>query len=293
MTIFRNLPYQSPLYPQATTYVATALQLSKVAAKDLRCVLDIKYSDGPSHCLDIFLPDEIHNTAPVYICIHGGNWSHGFKEFMSFGATHVTQAGAIFVSIDYRLSGEAKFPAALTDCLNAISWVKQHIALFGGDSSRIFLGGHSAGANLAALSVLRRDLHPHYGLDAKDFKGCCAFAGIYDLRLTEAVEIGNTRTAVNAYLEQAESAIDASPTCHTSGNQVPFLITWGESDYPLVKAQSQSFADALIRDGTKTETIELPGMDHFSIHVDQVRRDNVLNKKLAQWFATTGERTIE
>ena len=288
MATFRQLPEQSPLSPLATTYAAAVLKFSEIAARDLRCVLDVKYADGPSHCLDIFFPDEIHDALPVYICIHGGNWSHGYKEFMSFGAIPATRAGAIFVSIDYRLSGEAKFPAALTDCLTAIAWVRQNISLFGGDPSRLFLGGHSVGANLAALAVLRRDLHSQYGLDAEHFKGCCAFAGIYDLRAANVGQLGNTRAAIAAYLEKEDDAVQASPICHVSGNQVPFLVSWGESDYPVVKTQSPSFADALAKTGTQIEAMELPGMDHFSMHMDQVRGGNAINQKLAQWFGVRG-----
>ncbi len=284
MATFRTLPEQPPLTPPANTYASVALRLSEIAARDLRCVLDIKYAENPAHRLDIYIPNETHGPAPVYICIHGGNWSHGYKEFMSFGAVPVTHAGAIFVAIDYRLSGEAKFPAALNDCLTAIAWTRQNISIFGGDPSRLLLGGHSAGANLAALAVLRRDLHAQYGLETAHFKGCCTYSGIYDLRADHVGNQGNTRAAIDAYLEKEEHAIDASPICCISGNEVPFFVTWGGNDYSVVKTQSPLFVEALSSAGVQVEAMELPGMDHFSIHLDHIRYDNDTNQKLAQWF---------
>ncbi|NYE24642.1 hypothetical protein [Pigmentiphaga litoralis] len=86
MSIFRTLPTQSALLPVSTTYAAVALALSEGTAAALKHLLNVPYGPLDDHRLDLYFPEESHKPCPVYIGIHGGNWSHGFKEWFAFGA---------------------------------------------------------------------------------------------------------------------------------------------------------------------------------------------------------------
>jgi arylformamidase len=284
MPYFKRLPAQAPLSPVSTTYAATALALSQAVALEVQCLLDVKYGSSPENKLDIYLPGETDSACPVYIGIHGGNWSHGFKEWFGLGAGCLTRGKAIFVSIDYRLSGSAKFPAALDDCMLAISWVKQHISTLGGDPERIFIGGHSAGATLAALSVLRRDRHDQFGLRENDIKGCFPFSGVYDFRKNQGYPATPTDASIDAFLPSASDADAASPICHVEGNTTPFFVSSSEYDFPLMRAQAMPFFTALNAEQGRVENHTFAGFDHFHIHLDQVRDQNLFNVTLLNWM---------
>ncbi len=124
MPPFDHLPAQSPINLRADAYAETALRLSQFAAMTTRCVLDVPYGDLPAQRLDIFMPkDASLKGLPVFINIHGGGWTHGYKEWMAFGAPVVTAFPAIYVSTEYRLAPDAKHPAQVEDSAAALAWV--------------------------------------------------------------------------------------------------------------------------------------------------------------------------
>jgi acetyl esterase/lipase len=115
---------------------------------------DLAYDDeSPLQGLDIYLPDNGSRPYPVLVAIHGGGFSFGDKEDGQIipvlaGLTR----GYAVVGIDYRLSPESTFPAAISDVKAAIRWLRAHAGEYGLDGSRIALWGDSAGGNLAALA---------------------------------------------------------------------------------------------------------------------------------------------
>ncbi len=122
----------------------------------LESISDIKIPTPEGEItLRIYTPKEA-KPFPVFISIHGGGWAFGsLNTHDPFCRSIAKQADMIVVSIDYRLSAEHKYPAALNDCEAAAIWVKNHIHEWGGDPERLSIGGISAGANLAAGVVLR------------------------------------------------------------------------------------------------------------------------------------------
>lgn len=93
---------------------------------------------------------------PVVVLIHGGGFIAGsLDSFNEPCASVARRVGALVVSPDYRLAPEHRFPAASDDTVAVLQWVADHIADYGGDPSRVAVGGESAGANLAAVAALR------------------------------------------------------------------------------------------------------------------------------------------
>lgn len=117
---------------------------------------DIEYSKpgGLSLLLDLYLPERPSGLMPAIIWLHGGAWMTGDRTFSPNLTRHFAQRGYAMVNIEYRVSGQAKFPAALEDVRAAVRWVRENAPEYGIDPDAIGLWGSSAGAHLATLTAL-------------------------------------------------------------------------------------------------------------------------------------------
>ncbi|MDQ2635387.1 MAG: alpha/beta hydrolase [Actinomycetota bacterium] len=118
--------------------------------------------DGPTGPIPIrvYWPPEADGTdVPVVVFLHGGGWSVGdLDTYDGTARMHAVGAGAVVVSVDYRLAPEHPYPAAVDDAWAVTRWVGRHAAELGADAGRIAVAGDSAGGNLAAVvSQLARD----------------------------------------------------------------------------------------------------------------------------------------
>jgi acetyl esterase len=138
--------------------------------------------DGPAGPLSlrVLVPEQVRG---VYLHFHGGGWMFGSndtwdEQFELFGQL----AGMVCISVNYRLAPEHVFPAAVDDCLATARWLIEHApAEFG--TSWLSIGGESAGAHLAASTLIRlRDM----GLAGK-FRAANMLFGFFDLSLTPSV----------------------------------------------------------------------------------------------------------
>ena len=101
--------------------------------------------------LDLFIPYKSKKPVPIVIFIHGGGWRSGDKSFQHPLASKVASKGFLCATIEYRLSPEAKYPAAVQDIKSAIKWIKKNAEAYNADSSKVTLLGCSSGGHLAAL----------------------------------------------------------------------------------------------------------------------------------------------
>src|SRR5580692_6078407 len=102
---------------------------------------------------DVYLPDA-EPPLPVIIWLHGGGWRFGDRRLAPDLTRHFASRGFAMVSIEYRLSGQAVFPAPLEDVKAAVRWVRSAAERYGFDADHIGLWGSSAGGHLAALAAL-------------------------------------------------------------------------------------------------------------------------------------------
>ena len=101
--------------------------------------------------LDLWRPKAATQPLPAIICIHGGGWFKGDRASMANLAQALAEKGYVTATISYRLSGEAKFPAAIQDCKAAVRFLRANAAKFGIQADAIGVAGLSAGGHLAAL----------------------------------------------------------------------------------------------------------------------------------------------
>jgi arylformamidase len=278
---FDNLPIQKKMGPEGEAYAAEILSRSREVMRKARVALDLAYGSDYWQKVDLYLPEDAKaRDLPVLIFLHGGGWEFGYKEWMGYMAPAFTDLPAIFVSVSYRLLPAVRFPAPLDDTVAALAWVHQNIARYGGDPNRLFVGGHSAGAHLAALATLRRDLLETAGVPIQAIRGCVPVAGSYRFA------IGELEARGKAMLEKPEDAPVISPITYVAGNRVPFYITWGERDLEHVLKNGMPMVDALKAAGSEVEHKVFAGFDHFEISIDNANPKSEWTKKVREWMRT-------
>jgi acetyl esterase len=151
-----------PLFPRAdlSDPVAARANLAALsAAVPAADVADVEIEDrsvpaDPDVAVRVYRPREAHGGAVVWL--HGGGFVMGSLDTEHPWAARLAGAsGAVVVSVGYRLAPEHPFPAALDDAYAAVAWTATHAEELGVDAERITVGGHSAGAGLAAAVALR------------------------------------------------------------------------------------------------------------------------------------------
>jgi acetyl esterase/lipase len=217
---------------------------------------DITYSEGRpadlhKHQLDLYLPKDAKQF-PVFVFVHGGFWSTGDRSWYRSLGNRFAQAGVGVVIPSYRLMPAHKHPAQIEDVAAAFAWTVNHIASYGGDAKRIYLGGHSAGGHLAALAALDSRYMAADGLTPASIRGVIAISGVYDVRAF--VGFGLTPSGRR----------DASPLEHITASAPPFLLTYCQWDYAGLPLQARKFADALRAAGDPVRLVRVPGKNHVS-----------------------------
>jgi acetyl esterase/lipase len=146
---------------------------------------DIPYVDDghPRQVLDIYTPERASDThLPVLFWIHGGGWQVGDKSDVALKPKVFTERGFVFVSTNYRLLPDVEMDALIRDVAKSLAWVHRNIADYGGDPQQIFVGGHSAGAQLAALICIDDRYLKEQGVPFGVLKGCVPVDGdTYDI----------------------------------------------------------------------------------------------------------------
>src|SRR6202158_3881181 len=154
---------------------------------------DIPYAN-PGHerqVLDVYAPKDAKNL-PVVFWIHGGGWQTGDKKDVQIKPQVFMDKGFVFVSTNYRLLPDVDMATIVRDIAKSIRWVNDHIAEHGGDPKRLFIMGHSAGAQLAALICTDDRYLKAEGLSLAITKGCVPVDGdTYDV--PAIIETAETR----------------------------------------------------------------------------------------------------
>lgn len=287
-----DLPPLAPTVdPGGRAYQERVIAAARTVLATTHCETDIPYrTDDYWQKLDIFLPVKAGDVPlPVFCFVHGGGWYTGHKEWVTFMAPAVLAAPAIFVTPSYRHAPAAQFPAPLEDCADAVAWVYRNIARYGGDANRIHLGGHSAGAHLAALTTLRRDILAKRGLPSDVIKACYPVSGRYDLgdaseRGAGAAPARNGQTLVEAFLGPARDVAGASPTAQVKGNRTPFFVAVGSNDLAGFRAQARDLVAALRREAGAVRYEEFEGYNHFMMNEQCSLVDHPWMRGVHEWL---------
>lgn len=205
--------------------------------------------------LDIYVPENAMDR-PVVFWIHGGGWQTGDKTSVQLKPQWFIEHDYVFVSTNYRLLPDVDMGTIIRDIALSMRWVHDHIKMYGGNPKHVYVMGHSAGAQLAAIICTDDRYLQEQGLNLKIIKGCVPVDGdTYDV--PAIIETAETRRRVHG-LPQAKfghrEKFGLTPENHRNYSAVthiakakgipPFLILH-VADHPDTSAQAQCLANAL------------------------------------------------
>lgn len=221
----------------------------------IRETYDVRYAPGDRHTLDIYVPAG-KAPAPVVVFVYGGGWTDGAKADYRFVAATLAARGFLTVVPDYRLYPRVRFPAFLQDNAAAVAWTHANIARYGGDASRMFLMGHSAGAYNVAMLTLDRQWLRAEGLDSdKVIAGTIGLAGPYDFLPLHDPEL-------ESIFAPAGDLRLSQPVTFARGGAPPMFLAAGDDDTTVFPANTKHLAEAIRRDGGRVETRFYPRIGH-------------------------------
>jgi len=207
--------------------------------------------------VDIYAPEGAKHL-PVVFWIHGGGWESGDRTAIQLKPQAFVDKGFVFVSTGYRLLAEVEMATIFRDVAKSLGWVHGNIARYGGDPTRIFVMGHSAGAQLAALICIDERYLKAEGVPFTRIKGCVPVDGdTFDV--PAIIETAETRRRVHG-LPQAKVGHrvkfgndpakhrDYSAVTHvTKGRNIPPFLILHVAEHPDTTAQAQRL-DAVLKD---------------------------------------------
>ncbi|WP_179008291.1 alpha/beta hydrolase [Winogradskyella forsetii] len=225
--------------------------------------------------LDIYYPKEVKNYSTI-VWFHGGGLTGGNK----FIPESLKDKGVAIVAVNYRLNPNVKAPTYIEDAAAAVSWVFKNIQNYGGDRSRIFVSGHSAGGYLASMIGLDKSWLNTRDIDANDIAGLIPFSGHTITHLTVRKEQG---------IPEYQPVVDKySPLYHIRADAPPLLLITGDRELEMLgRYEENAYLARMMKVIGHKETLllELDGYDHggmaypaFPLLLKEVRRIETIEK---------------
>lgn len=264
------------------TALCLSLMLSGSGVAEPKTELDIAYVSSASEKqkLDLFLPAKSGFATIVFV--HGGAWMMGDRKqlpYQNFGKM-LQSEGVAYAVISYRLSPTVQHPSHTEDGAAAFAWVKKNIASRGGDPSKVFLLGHSAGGHIVALLATDPKYLLKHDLKTSDIRGCMPMGAVLDLRAMGAMTRNDS-----IFKSDAKSLKDASPITHLKKEIPQTLVLVAQSDILALKVQAQRFLDKAKEIGAPVSYFEMPDRNHTTTIAKLQDPDDVAVKRILEFVA--------
>jgi arylformamidase len=241
-----------PEFPELAKRRAEASQKVRATVKSF---LNVPYGDTARQVLDIF-PAE-RSGGPVLLFIHGGYWRGGSKDDnCGFVPTFVDQ-GVNVVIIEYDLCPAVTVTDIVRQALGSIAWTYRNIRRYGGNPSRLYVAGHSAGGHLTAMA-LAHDWEKE-GLPRDLIKGAVPTSGVYDLDMVMHVSV-NDEIRMTPEIAKANS-----PFLHPPLPVCPVIVAVGGDEPTGWQQMSEDYFRLCKERGLNCEYLVIPGANHYTL----------------------------
>lgn len=230
------------------------------------------------HRLDLFRP--AGRGWPTIVFVHGGGWDGGDKKLRVGGADVYSNIGRFYAAhgigvavINYGLQPKTDWMGQLKDVRAALAWIDANIETYGGERSKIFLMGHSAGAHLAALAALDGK-----SPETQNLRGVIAVSGAaLDLTDQTTYDMGEKQRYYEKRFKGKAKGDEwkaaPSPVTYVTPEAPPFLILYAGGETKGLQRQSQLLHQALTGKGVASEVVVVPKESHSKIVLTLSRED--------------------
>ncbi len=250
---------------------------------------------NPRLKVDIYAPAGAKNL-PVVFWIHGGGWQAGDRTAIQLKPEAFVAKGFVFVSTGYRLLPEVDMVTIFRDIAKSLGWVHANIAQHGGDPTRIIVGGHSAGAQLAALICIDHRYLRAEGVPFSVLKGCFPVDGdTYDV--PAMIETAETRLRVHGFPmpkqghrvkfgNTPELHRDYSAVTHVAkGKSIPPFLILHVADHPDNTMQARRLEGVLKEAGVPAKAFGAKETNHSRINENLGLPEDPSTKALFEFVA--------
>lgn len=277
--VFSAIPFVGPIMKQIAAFLLALIASSTVALAQ-SAKIDIRYGDTTieRHVLDVYAPKDAKKL-PVVLWIHGGGWVTGDKANVQSKPQWFLEQGCVFVSTNYQLLPKVEMETIVRDIAKSLGWVHKNIESFGGDPNKIFVMGHSAGAQLAALVCVDERYLQSEGVPFSVLQGCVPVDGdTYDI--PAIIETAETRRRVHQqpqatfghrekFGNSPEKHILFSTVTHVNkGKGIPPFLIFYVAGHPDTSAQAQRLHAVLNEAGISSKMYGAKNSDHSKINND-------------------------
>lgn len=266
------------LVPEFPHIVQFLLDKSAEARVALPNDADVPYGPTRDETLDVF-PAQRENgrPPPALVFFHGGYWRQLTSKEFNFVALGLARAGVTVVLPTHALCPQVTIDEITRQARAAVAWTVRHVGDLGVDETRIFVGGHSAGAQLALMSLLA-DWDARYGLGSRPLAGGVLISGLYDLRPLPFTAVGPS-----LQLTPAEIARNSPMLLPLPASAPPLLASYGALETSEFRRQTDDMLERWRGAGFTADTISQPGRNHFTAVTDLADRGSPLTRAIARF----------
>ncbi|WP_203328979.1 alpha/beta hydrolase [Candidatus Laterigemmans baculatus] len=276
------------------TVLVYLLLLSVAQAQDKKSDIPYAAPAHPRQALDIYAAVGAESQ-PVIFWIHGGGWQTGDKTDVQLKPKVFTERGFVFVSTNYRLLPDVEMGVLIRDVAKSLGWVHKNIADYGGDPQRIFVMGHSAGAQLAALLCIDDRYLKAEGVPFDALRGCVPVDGdTYDIpAIIHTAELRQTLHGLPLprvghrvkFGNDPEKHIDFSAVTHVAeGKGIPPFLILHVAGHPDVTAQARRLANVLEAARVPVKVFGARETTHNKLNADLGLPDDPATKELFEFL---------
>lgn len=223
--------------------------------------------------LDIYYPENTTDFATV-VWFHGG----GMKAGERYISDLLKNKGIAVVAVNYRLYPKVKCPAYIEDAAASVAWVFRNIEKYGGNTSKIFVSGHSAGGYLAMMVGLDKSYLAPFGIDPDSIAGLIPYSGhtITHMTVREEMGIKDTQPIIDKY----------APLFHVRADAPPLVLITGDRELEMLgRYEENAYMWRMMKlaGHKKTTLLELDGFDHGGMNKPA---DFILVKEISKILKT-------
>lgn len=242
-----------------------------------------------ANTLNIYHKKDSVKSKDVIVFVHGGSWSSGKKETYWWLGRNLAKNDVVSVIINYPLAPDVTYKEMAAATAQAVKWVKDNIATYGGNANRIFIMGHSAGGHLAELINSDPQYFATAGI-ANPIKGVILndpFGLDMEEYLTKAEKDDYYTDFLRTFSKESKTWQAGSPLFYVKNVKNPHLIFYGTKTYEAIQIQSERIYKTLLAQQIPVKLEKIEGKKHVPMISQMIWGSNSLYKTILNFLKET------